>query len=316
VLPSIDVIIVNWNAGQQLARCLESIPFSNDDLDLHRVVVVDNASTDGSREALDRRRLPLHIVRNQHNRGFAAACNQGAKGSKADYLLFLNPDTRLFSDSLSKPLRFMKLPHNRQIAIVGVQLVDADSHVSRTCARFPTVGWFFAKMLGLDRVFPSAFPSQIMTEWDHRASREVDQVMGAFFLVRRAAFETLGGFDERFFVYFEDVDFALRAREQGWRTFYLCDAQAYHKGGGTTEQIKPTRLFYALRSRILYAYKHFRWWPATGVLLGTMVVEPLSRVALAILRGSGTELRATLKGYAMVLGDMPRILQTAWRPRA
>src|SRR6185503_16033407 len=111
----------------------------------------------------------------------------------------------------------------------------------RTCARFPTPGRFFAKMLGLDRILPGIFPSHFMTEWDHATNREVDQVMGAFFLVRRSAYEALAGFDERFFVYFEEVDFALRARARGWSTYYLTQARAYHEGGGSTKQIRPAR---------------------------------------------------------------------------
>ena len=107
-----------------------------------------------------------------------------------------------------------------------------------------------------------------MREWNHEESREVDQVMGAFFLVRQKLFEEWGGFDERFFVYLEDVDFSSRARRVGWRSFYMAGVKAYHKGGGTSEQIKSTRLFYSLRSRILYSYKHFSCASATA-LLGT-----------------------------------------------
>jgi hypothetical protein len=152
-----------------------------------------------------------------------------------------------------------------------------------------------------------------MVEWDHRDSREVDQVMGAFFFIRRSLFEALGGFDERFFVYFEEVDLSLRACELGWRTFYLSSAQAYHRGGGVTDQVKPARLFYSLRSRILYAYKHFNPWTATLVTLGTLFVEPFSRLALAIIRGSPTQVIDTLKGYALLWRAMPHALVAAQR---
>src|SRR5205823_7218964 len=134
------------------------------------------------------------------------------------------------------------------IGIAGIQLLDADGRIARTCARFPTPGRFFSKMLGLDTILPAAFAPHFMVEWDHNHNREVDQVMGAFFLVRRSVFEALGGFDERFFVYFEEVDFSLRARKLGWRTFYLSVAQAYHWGSGpVTKPAQATRLFYSLR---------------------------------------------------------------------
>src|SRR5207245_5442374 len=136
----------------------------------------------------------------------------------------------------------------------------------RTCARFPTPRRFLSSILGLDRALPAMFPPHFMVEWNHEESQEVDQVMGAFFLVRRSVFEALGGFDERFFVYFEEVDFSLRARKLGWRTFYLSVAQAYHLGSGlVTKPAQAARLFYSLRSRILYAYKHFNGLAATFV---------------------------------------------------
>lgn len=310
---SLSIVIVNWNAGRQLADCIASIFAASGSVDLQDVIVVDNGSVDGSTDELGSHNLPVRVIRNTTNRGFARACNQGAKLSLADYLLFLNPDSRLFNESLTRPLRFMEIPENRRVAIVGVQLVDADGHVSCTCARFPTAARFFSTMLGLDRAFPKRFPSHFMKEWDHRDSREVDQVMGAFFLIRRTVFEELGRFDERFFVYFEEVDLAVRARQRGWRTYYLSEAKVYHKGGGTTERVKPTRLFYSLRSRVLYSYKHFGWWSATTVLLGTMLVEPVTRVVVATFRRSGSDLGATLRAYAMMLGDMPMILSRAWR---
>ena len=113
---------------------------------------------------------------------------------------------------------------------------------------------------------PSTFPPPFVSEWAHDETREVDQVMGAFFFVRRSVFEALGGFDERFFVYFEDMDFAVRARERGWRSVYLATAQAFHRGQGTTERAVPRRMFYFARSRILYARKHFGTLGATSVI--------------------------------------------------
>jgi len=149
-----------------------------------------------------------------------------------------------------------------------------------------------------------------MVEWNHRQSREVDQVMGAFFLVRRSVFEALGGFDERFFVYFEEVDLSLRARALGCRTFYLSTVQAYHHGSGRVrKRMQATRLFYSLRSRILYAYKHFNPGTATLVTLGTLFVEPVSRLAVAIARRSPSQLAETLKAYALLWRAIPTRLR-------
>jgi GT2 family glycosyltransferase len=308
-LPSLDIIIVNWNSGMQLQRCLTSMLLaSREGFELARVVVVDNASSDGSAERLDFLGLPVLAIRNSLNRGFAAACNQGVQGSEADYLLFLNPDTILLEDSVEAPIGFLERSENTRIGICGVQLADLDGRVSRTCARFPTPGHLVARCVGLDRVIPRVFPNHFLSEWEHHQSRAVDQVMGAFFLVRRALFDRLLGFDERFFVYYEDLDFAFRARQLGWSSYFLSRARALHWGGGCSENAKALRLFYSLRSRILYAYKHFPSANATGVLLATLLLEPFARLGRAVIRGSVAEIVETGQGYWSFWKATPRLL--------
>jgi len=311
---SVDVVIVNWNTGPLLRLCLESVIDPSQTGLVPRTVVVDNASTDGSIQSLHDVQVPITIVRNERNRGFAVACNQGAKDSTADYLLFLNPDTRLGTGALAGSVTFMDRPEHHSIGILGIQLLDASGRVTPTCARFPTPGRFFYAMLGLDRMLPRIFPPHFMVEWDHQDSRAVDQVMGAFFLIRRSLFEALGGFDERFFVYFEEVDLSVRARALGWGTFYLSNFQAYHRGGAATETIRPKRLLYLLRSRILYGYKHFNRWTATLLTLSTLFLEPVSRLLQAVVRRSPTLFWDTVKGYALLWRAMPSALVASQRP--
>jgi len=307
---TIDIIIVNWNSGRQLYSCLKSISDLNGDgFKLSRVVVVDNASTDNSIEGLEDLALPMEIIRNNKNIGFAAACNKGAKNSKADYLLFLNPDTKLFNNSLIGPLTYMEKLGNERVGICGIQLVDEKSVVKCTCARFPTLVHFISKILGLNQLFPNLFSSSYMTEWDHMENKIVDQVMGAYFLVRHSLFKELDGFDERFFVYFEDVDFSLQAYKAGWKSVFLSESKVYHKGGGISEQIKAKRLFYSLRSRILYGYKHFRWLSATSLMLLTLFVEPWTRLVWNIIKGSNKELVETFKAYFLLWKDIQTLLK-------
>jgi N-acetylglucosaminyl-diphospho-decaprenol L-rhamnosyltransferase len=308
-LPRLDVVIVNWNSGIQLRKCLESIATARrDKCKLSRVVVVDNASVDGSVEKLGDLGFNLVVTRNETNRGFAAACNQGTRGSDADYLLFLNPDMRLFEDSLDEPVAFMENPNNRKVGIVGIKLIDDRGEIHRSCTRFPEPRHFLSQMLGLDRLFPRQFPSHFMVTWTHRESRRVDHVMGAFYLIRRKLFERLRGFDERFFVYLEDLDFSYRAHQDGWQSFYIEDVKAYHKGGGTSEQIKSTRLFYSLRSRILYSYKHFSRASATALALATLFLEPLIRSIWSLVRFAFGEFSETLQAYAMLWREMPQLV--------
>lgn len=309
----LDIIIVNWNAGKQLCNCIESINRTKKTLfKIDRVVVIDNASSDDSLRKIECSDLQYKIIRNQDNKGFAVACNQGAKGSTAEYLLFLNPDTQLLEDSLDTLMKFIELKKNSNIGIVGIQLLDDFNKISFSCARFPTIGRFLAKIFGLNRIIPRFFPSHFMTDWDHKSNRSVDQVMGAFFLVRRTLFEKLGGFDERFFVYFEEVDFSLRALKNGWSSYYFAEARAYHKGGGTSQNVKAKRLFYSLRSRILYFYKHFNYISASFLLLMTLFCEPFTRMIWSLVQNSKQDILETIQGYLMLFRDMPNILRSVF----
>jgi N-acetylglucosaminyl-diphospho-decaprenol L-rhamnosyltransferase len=300
--PTIHIVIVNWNSGRQLQECLASFAaVSRDDVSLAGVTIVDNASTDGSADGLACP-APLQAIRNLQNRGFAAACNQGAAGVEADFLLFLNPDTQLMPGSLEKPARYLQAPEHAGVGIVGIQLLDPNGKVARNTARAPTPAAMVGNSVGLDRLLPSAFPPHFAVDWAHDETRTVDQVMGAFFLVRRSVFEGLGGFDERFFVYFEDMDFAVRARERGWSSVYLSAGQAFHRGQGTTQTATERRMFYFARSRVLYARKHFGAPGALAVMLGTFVLEPLVRVVTS--PGSA---RVTLRAFGMLWKDFPDI---------
>jgi hypothetical protein len=308
MMAGLDIIIVNWNAGEQLRRCLESVAAAaRVGFELSRVVVVDNHSSDRSAEGLDDLALPLSVIRNARNRGFAAACNQGAAGSRADYLLFLNPDTALFVDSLSKPLAYMEDREHHEVGIVGIQLVDERGAVSHSCARFPTAARLLSKSLGVYRLSPRLFPSYQMTGWNHDQSRDVDYVSGAFFMVRRSVFEAVGGFDERFFVYFEETDFSRRMRARGWTSRFLAEARAVHRGGGVSEQVPAQRLFYAAASRMLYARKHFPAIEALVVAFVTLTLEPVTRIAAAAFSGSFERARENARGYCMLYRALPRI---------
>jgi hypothetical protein len=312
----IDVIIVNWNAGRQLADVISSIKSHHAGL-VASVVVVDNASTDNSLTLLNAQSgnlpFPLHTIRNKENRGFSAACNQGAALARSEYLLFLNPDTLLFENSLLVPLAFMQQPENADVGICGIQLIDENSRISRICARFPSVGRFAAQSLGMSKLPWLRSWSHDMLDWDHTTMREVDQLIGAFFFVRSDLFRALNGFDERFFVYYEEVDFSYRARQLGYRSVFLADAQAFHAGGGASQQVKAMRLFYSLRSRLLYGFKHFSRSRALMLLVITMLLEPASRLVFSLWHGGMRGVRNTLTAYTRLWCDLPSIFKSGFR---
>ncbi|WP_431857351.1 glycosyltransferase family 2 protein [Azospirillum sp.] len=308
-MPTLDIVIVNWNAGDLLRQCIASIPAAlTGGIALERVVVVDNASHDGSADGLPADGLPLTVLRNAANRGFAAACNQGAAGSRADLLLFLNPDTRLSAASLAPAVAFLADPANAGVGALGARLVDEQGRTQRSCAREPTPGRLVAQSLGLDRVAPRLFPPHFMTEWDHADTRDVDQVMGAFLMIRRALFEAVGRFDERYFVYFDDADLCVGVRRAGHRVVHFAGAEAYHRGCGTTDRVKDVRLFYVQRSRLLYVAKHHGAAAALAVLAVALLVEPAVRLALAASRRSAADARMVLSGTRMLWGDLASVL--------
>ena len=295
---SIDIVIVNWNSGNLLSDCIESIiEFGKSSTS--KVVVVDNDSSDGSINFLhDLKDLPdLQLIKANENLGFGRACNLGAKHCNSNYILFLNPDTRIYQDSLNIALDYMSDEANLKVGICGIQLENENGDIAKSNSRFPSLKGIFCHSIGLSKFIPVF--GDPMNEWDHSYTREVDQVIGAFFFVRRILFKELSGFDERFFVYFEEVDFSFRAKNLGWNSIYLTNAQAFHVGGGVSQQVISKRLFYSLRSRILYTFKHFSLLKIILILFTTVFIEPVTRIVFAIIKRSSKSIKETSIAYYM-----------------
>jgi N-acetylglucosaminyl-diphospho-decaprenol L-rhamnosyltransferase len=282
----VDVVIVNWNSGELLRQCITALDQCTMAHEAH-VIVVDNASSDGSAENLCARNIAITVLRHDTNLGFAAGCNAGAKHGKAVFIIFLNPDVILNDRSLEQTIRYFDHELNSDVGIVGIQLVDRQGQIQRRCARRPSRWSLLLHSIFLDRVVPSVVPPHFIVEWDHKDSRDVDQVMGACLAIRRALFERLGGFDERYFLYYEDVDLCAAAWDAGARTTYYTGAVATHLGGGTTSAIPIKRTFYLIRSRVIFAAKHFGLTLAGVVALLSVSVEAPVRLLATIAKGLG-----------------------------
>lgn len=307
--PLCDIVIVNWNSGRFLKECLHSVASYGSSV--AKVVVVDNGSVDGS-DAVDGMLDNLELIRAGTNLGFAKACNLGAAQSSAPYILFLNPDARLFEGSVSRAVAFMESDRARAVGICGIRLVDETGTTQVSCMNFPRVGTFFGQATGLDRLFPAS-STWLFAQFDYSKSRVVDQVIGAFFLIRAPLFRELGGFDERFFVYLEEVDLSLRAKEKGWDSYYFAPAVAFHHGGGTTEQVKALRLFYLLRSRLLYGFKHYSSLAGWALVLISMGIEPVARLGRSLVRLAPRDALNTIRAYGMLIRDFPSLAATSRR---
>ncbi len=303
---SIDIVIVNWNSGDLLAQCLTSIEDSSAHSKIDtNIIVVDNASNDGSANRYRGARA-ITLIENASNEGFGRACNQGAAAGKADYILFFNPDACLIPatngslNGLEKACAFLQSPAGSDFGVCGVQLIDEAGHIARSCARFPSSRHFFNDAMGLSRFSPERFPGVHLSGWDHSRSCAVDHVIGAFYLVRRCAFEQVSGFDENFFVYLEDLDLSARLHHAGFNSYYLATAQAYHVGGGVSQQIKARRLFYALRSQLIYAHKHFSQLSIAGTYLSIMIGGLIARAVFTLAKRDIAGLKQLAQGYQLL----------------
>ena len=305
-----DIVIINWNSGTQLKECITSIYNSRKtNCDLNKIVVVDNASSDKSIEILNQDIQNLKLIYNNENLGFGKACNQGAKECSSEFILFLNPDMLVYEDTFLKLFEYIEKVSNPEVAVYGVQLLNANGNIQKSCATFPTLWNFFVRSSGLNKINQQLFKPYIMEYWNHQESRAVNHVIGAFYLIQRDIFTHLGGFDERYFVYSEDLDLSKRVKDLGYKSFYFTGAQAYHKGGGTSDQVKAKRLFYNLRSRIIYAFKHLGMFKGFLTLLITLLIEPVSRTFFLLMKGNFKELLESLKGFSMLYLDVINIIK-------
>jgi N-acetylglucosaminyl-diphospho-decaprenol L-rhamnosyltransferase len=303
----LDVVIVNFNAGDHLGRCLRALGNADrSSFTLASITVVDNGSEDESLRAVaadaDAESVDsvVNVLSNRANRGFAAACNQGARAGAAELLVFVNPDAEVFPETLAATVGLMADPARAEVGICGGQMVSAQGESLLSCSRFPSFAMYTTKMLGLAHLLPRWVPRQRMTAEETAESGPVDQVIGAFFMIRRSLFESLGGFDERFFVYMEEVDLALRAAQLGYRSYFLKTATVYHREGISSEQIGGRKLFYLLRSQTEFARKHFPAWQAVALVWLFAWVEIPVRLLRALAhrrRSEVSELRETAKLY-------------------
>ncbi|PJE75798.1 hypothetical protein COV04_02540 [Candidatus Uhrbacteria bacterium CG10_big_fil_rev_8_21_14_0_10_48_11] len=272
---NIGIVIVTWNSVATIAACLESIPNVLQDGSGVEVVVVDNGSKDGTVALLktyqNRIKLSLHTT----NLGFAKACNEGASVlQECEYLVFLNPDTVLQPQCLEGITRFFRA--QPFVGVVGPKMLNVDNSIQASVRTFPSVFVLALNLLKVQHFFSSILPLRryLLSSFNYSTLREVDQVMGACFAVRKTTFDSLNGFDERFFIWFEEVDFCKRAKEIGSLIFFVPWATARHVGGHSFGQRSPLwRQWFFSKSARQYARKHFR-------SIGKIIVAAASYLAL------------------------------------
>ncbi|MCC6396009.1 MAG: glycosyltransferase family 2 protein [Bacteroidetes bacterium] len=305
----VSVIIVTWNSRADLERCLPSLKAG---LQKHtsEVILVDNASGDGT-TSLARSILPeARIIQNSANVGFAAANNQALASAAGRYVCLLNPDTIVYDHGLDALVDFME--GNPRAWASGPAMYNSDGSAQRTGVRFPSLWNLAVETLFLDRIFPSSriFGAHRELFRSSATARPVDYVQGACLMVRREAVEKVGGMDERFFMYFEETDWCYRFKEAGGEVWLVPSAGVVHIGGGTTGHFDEHRLAFYFESLLRFYDKHHGAIPRAAVRV-LVLLRSLSRIPVWILIGiAKPQLRAaarsSCRGYARVIRTVVR----------
>ncbi|HLJ84347.1 MAG TPA: glycosyltransferase family 2 protein [Candidatus Eremiobacteraceae bacterium] len=284
----VSVIIVSYNAADELELALRSIgalPEVVADPRLAEVIVSENGSADDSVARAKAAYPGVLVIENKANLGFAKACNIGARAATAPLLFFFNPDARAKPGLLANALAYFQT--HADVAMAGCKLLDEDGRLAESCGEFDTWWQSFLRSsaLGDLPLFAKQANGYALRQWDYSSERDVDLVVGAAMFIRADVFKRLGGFDERYFLYHEEIDFAHRLRDAGLRVVYLPQCVVVHgseKGGSKKTWGAAGVLGWRQRSRRLYWIKRhgYLWYYSLCVALAGRYV-----VALAILVG-------------------------------
>ncbi|MCZ6766072.1 MAG: glycosyltransferase, partial [bacterium] len=257
----VSVIIVSYNGRSALERCLESLK-ANTVFQYTEVIVVDNASSDGTPQMIRDRYPWVELYEGSENIGFSRGVNVGIQAARGKYFLILNPDTVLRKDAIEELGAFME--NTPDAGIAGPKLVFQDGNLQYSCRRFYNWRVLLLRRTILGKIFKNskAVSDHLMLDFDHSSTRDVDWILGACMFVRREAVESVGPMDERFFLYFEDVDWCYRMRQKGWKVYYHPHAVVVHNYGRDSAHSVINRSFVAhLASLVRYYEKwNFVWY--------------------------------------------------------
>lgn len=274
---SLAVAIISHNTCQLLERCLKSVIADG----AAEIVVVDNASDDGSAEMVRRRFPQVQLIANQSNNGYGAAANQAVRNANSSLVLLLNADTELKSGCLAALTE--EAAGIPRAGVIAPAILDANGEPEPSCFPFPgTLGWLLENqpIAMVTRRIP-AFVSRSVTFRQHDRTNEVPWVTGCAMLLRREAMEGVGGFDENYFMYFEEVDLCHRMSRAGWGVFFAPSAQVSHVGGASTSQYRGAMLISHFESTLQFHRQHY-----SGLRLAFWIALLRTKRAALLLRDS------------------------------
>lgn len=309
--PTLSIILVTWNVRDLVLRCLESIHQRSGAVSFE-VLIVDNVSSDGTIQAIRRQFPDVRVVENRENIGFPKANNKAFQVARGRYILFLNPDTEVGAGTLEACVA--ELERDAGIGMVSSRLEFPDGEIQYDCARNPyLLRHLLSEMLYLQMFFPRSrvFAHHLIGDWNHRATRDVEAICGAFMMVRRSVAEALGGLPDDVFMYHEDSAFCLRVRRAGWRIRYLADVVTIHYANQSSRQ-SSARL-YLLEGEAKLRLIREAQGPAVAAL-GRLLfgVRSLLRIGVAGVGAVLPGLGAAKARYPRVFDLERHVLQLLW----
>ena len=250
----VSIIIVNYNTREITRDCLASVYEQTVGIEFE-VILVDNASGDGSAEMVREEFPQVELIANPENRGFAAANNQGMARARGGFILLLNSDTIVLENAVAQAVNFAR--QHPAAAVVGCRVLNRDGSLQPTCFRYPRTFHLLLGALYLNRLFPRnrVFGHERLGAWARDDVREVEVVTGCFMLVRRRALDQVGLMDESFFMYGEETDWCYRFRRAGWKLLFTPAARIIHLGGASSKK-NPAMLLHLRGSILRFVRKH------------------------------------------------------------
>jgi GT2 family glycosyltransferase len=289
--PMVSVVIVSWNARNYLEQCLNSLtdevcryPFE--------IIVVDNASSDGSIECVQTRFPHVRLICNDANLGFAKANNIGIAQSAGRYVCLVNSDVKVLKDCITRLVDYCE--SHPKVGMVGPRIIGGDGQLQRSCRGFPSVWNMACRSLALDTFFPrvKVFCGYALCHWPQENEAEVDILSGCFWLAKREALEEVGLLDEEFFMYGEDMDWCRRFWSGGWKLVFVPSSEAIHYGGASSANA-PVRFYIEKQRADLRYWRKHHSLPAVACYFVTscvyLILRAVSYAAASCLGGNNRQ---------------------------
>lgn len=285
----LSIIIVNWNTREFLKNCLRSIYRTTRNMKFE-IIVVDNASSDGSAEMVEKEFPGTRLIKNKENRGFAFANNQGIKVAQGEFVLLLNSDTIILDNAIEESMNFMR--RYKKAGAMGCKLLNQNGSLQPSCHRFISLGGAVLHKIGILKLLPRQYRAKFespIVSWNNDEIKEVDYVKGAFLLLSASAIRKIGLLDEQFFMYAEEADLCLRLRRSGLKVYFYPFAKIIHLKGQSSQSVGSVMEVQMIVSRVRFLKKHHSLMYYLGYRYASLLLHLLKTLIYNLSHGRHAE---------------------------